>query len=181
MQRLLERVITDDPWPVLVIGRDLRSILPPLEKALGSGDAIETLEIDDGDERITLAADDDSIHTIVLHRPLGLLGDGALMRLLHECRRVLCDGGRIAIADYLVPVDRVLSGGKRGLLRKFGVRYTSTEVYALMESAGFWQCIVMRRGTLDRAVVVKGEKVLQRAELERHPTLNTNPTFRLIK
>jgi SAM-dependent methyltransferase len=181
VERLLSRILSDAPHPVLAIGRDLDALLPDLERALGSGEGIETIALEADQPRFEIQAEEGSFNTVVLHRTLGLLEDAELMRLLRECRRVLADGGRVAICDRLFPVDRVLAGGKRTLLRRFGVRRTSTEVYALLESAGFWDCLVLRRGTFDRAVLIKGEKVLQRAELARHPTLNTNPTFRLIK
>ena len=181
MTDLLEKALPTHTQPVLCIGRNLDAAVAELVPAVGDPDEITRLPMDESFDCKRLEAEDGTFGLIVLHRVLGHLDERDLAALLGECYRLLANRGRVVLTDQFPPYERLSGGVGRKLLGMFGVRYTSNEVYSLLERAGFWECLVLRKGGLDTAVVIRGDKVEQRASLDRHPTLQTNPTFQLIK
>ena len=181
MDKLLASALPTHPSPLLCITRDIDRTAAILKPLLGDADVITYVPFDAPFDLDQVANDGKEYSVIMLD---GLLRDhlgSELLKLLTLCHGLLGDRGRLLIADRLVPFDRVAAGSGRKLLGWFGVRYTSADVFSLLESAGFWDCLVLRKGGLDSDVVIRGDKVVQRAALDEHPTLQTNPTFRLVK
>ncbi len=150
---------------VVCIGSRLHTVQEDIQRVAGDAE-ISCIALDGAEPPERLPFADSSIHAVVLHGALRELDPDDLLRMLTESYRVLGDGGRLVVRDTLPPYDRFAPRFGRLLLRAAGVRYTSNEVFAMMERAGFWDCLVMRSSALSRDVVVKGDKVVQRAALD---------------
>lgn len=179
MEDLLTKAIPSHPAPVLCIALDASALAEQMLPLVDDGG--EVLQLALGGPETLADLDKGSIGTVVLRDALKTLDEDQLLALVRRCHEVLRDGGRLLLTDQLMPYDRMAPLTGRTFLRWLGVRYTSDEVFGLMERSGFWDCLVLRRGGLDSDVVVRGEKVVQHAHLDKSPTLSTNPTFRLIK
>jgi len=179
VEDLLAKALPPQPTPILCIARDAQSLAARVQPIAGGGGDLLQLEL--GGPEVLEGVEKNSIGTVVLRDALKGLEEEQLLALIRRCHDVLRDGGRLLLTDQLMPYDRMAPLTGRTFLRWLGVRYTSDEVFGLMERSGFWDCLVLRRGGLDSDVVVRGEKVVQHAHLDKSPTLSTNPTFRLIK
>jgi len=176
---LLAKALPTQPTTIFCVARDAASLA-----------AIVTSRVDDRGEVVPVelegsgsldGLEDESAGTVVLGDVLHDIHEPDLLNLIQGCHRVLQDGGRLLLTDQLMPFDRMAPFTGRTFLRWIGVRYTSDEIFGLLERSGFWDCLVLRRGQFAADVVIRGEKVVQHAHLDRSPTLSTNPTFRLIK
>ncbi len=161
----LIQALPDREAQVVCVGVGLDEVTADIQRV--AGDARITcwdLESDELPPRLPLA--DGSIHAVLIHGVLRRLDRDHLTRLFAECHRVLGDHGRVVVRDNLPSYDRYSPRIGRLLLRAAGVRYTSNEIFALMERAGFWECLVLRGASRSRDVVVKGDKIVQRASLD---------------
>lgn len=180
VEELLAKALPPKPSLIVCVARDpsaLAGIVTPLVDGEGEVVPVELQSAAaalDGMEEGTVGA-------VVLGDCLRGIDEPTLLELIQRCHRVLRDGGRLLLADQLMPYDRMAPLTGRTFLRWIGVRFTSDELFGLLERSGFWDCLVLRRSQFTAAVVVRGEKVVQHASLDRSPTLSTNPTFRLIK
>ena len=181
MDRLLASALPTHATPLLCITRDVERTTALLSPLLGDSAVVVYVQLDDSFDASQLEIDEQLYSVVVIDRVLGNLAREDLLKLMIHCHGLLGDRGRLLIADRLVPFDRLAAGSGRKLLAWFGVKYTSNDVFSLLERAGFWDCLVLRKGGLDPDVVVRGDKLVQRAALDEHPTLQTNPAFRLVK
>ncbi len=167
---------------VVCVGLRLDAIRDDIERIAGDA-SITCIDLDGDAPPERLPFEDGSIHAMVLHGALRKLDAPTLQGLLGEAHRILGDGGRLVVRDTLPPYDRLSPRLGRALLRAFGVRYTSNEVFAMMELAGFWDCLVLRSSSVSRDVVVKGDKVVQRASLgpRTDDAEGDGPTISLVK
>ena len=179
MEELLARALPAEPAPILCVGRNVRSLTSKVAGCVGEGPDIISVELDGSPALDGLESD--SFHTVVIGDALPHLEEPELLALIRRCYEVLCDGGRLLLTIQLMPYDRMAPITGRTFLRWLGVRYTSDEVFSFLERSGFWDCLVLRRGQFSPNVVIRGNKVVEHASLDRHPTLTTNPSFRLIK
>ena len=180
IQELVVKALPGEAVVVVCVGQQLHEITDDLGRIVGRQEAIESITLDGQEDHLTLAHPDMSVHAIVLHRALGLLKEEQLSALLHECQRVLVDGGRIVIRDRVLPYSR-FTPVLRLWLRRAGVRYTPAELFTLLERAGFWDCLVLRAGGAATDVVVKGEKVVQQAELDGPDTPQDKPVVSVFR
>jgi len=148
---------------------------------LGESDVVTYAPLGDSFDPGGLPENESGFAVIVLDQVLRGLDPPNLKPLLQQCHDLLGDRGRLVLADRLVPFDSVSARSSRKMLRWLGVKYTSNDVFSMLERAGFWECLVLRKGGLAAEVVIRGDKVVQRAALDQHPTLQTNPTFKLVK
>ena len=179
MEELLAKALPPEPAPVLCLARNVTDLARKVLPLVRGEEDIVQVELDgpaplDGFEN-------DSMGAIVIGDALRLLDEPELLALIRRSYDLLRDGGRLALVDQLMPYDRMAALTGRTFLRWIGVRYTSDEVFSLLERSGYWDSLVLRRGHFTPDVVVRGEKVVQHARLDRSPTLSTNPSFRLIK
>lgn len=167
---------------VVCVGLQLDTVRDDIQRVAGEAN-ISCIDLGADELPNRLPFEDGSIHAVVVHGALRTLDPQVLQVLLGEAHRVLGDGGRLVVRDTLPPYDRLSPRLGRLLLRAFGVRYTSNEVFAMMERAGFWDCLVLRNSAVSRDVVVKGDKVVQRASLNSHsePTDGDSPSISLVK
>ena len=179
VEELLAKALPAEPTPILCIARNVSSLAAKLLPHVGDEQDIVSIDLDDS--TALDGVENDSIGAVVLGDALCHLEESALLALVRRCHEVLRDGGRLVLVDQLRPYDRMAPITGRAFLRWIGVRYTSDEVYSFLERSGYWDCLVLRRGQFTSDVVIRGEKVIQHASLDKHPTLSTNPTFRLIK
>ncbi len=179
IQELVVKALPGESVVIVCIGRQLDEISNDLERIVGHPDAVETLPLD-GEQDLTLAHPDMSVHAIVLHRALAQLKRDQLVTLLMECHRVLTDGGRIIIRDRVLPYSS-FTPLLRLWLRRAGVRYTPAELFTLLEQAGFWDCLVLRTDGGATDVVVKGEKVVQHAELDGDTPDDDAPVISILR
>ena len=169
------------PARVLCVGTHIEPVLDDIRRVV---DGAEIFALDLGDDELPacLPYEDASLNAVVLHGALQRMAPDALQALFGESHRVLGNGGRLVVRDALLPYDRLSPRFGRWLLRVAGVRYTSNEVFAMMEREGFWDCLVLRNSAISRDVVVKGEKVVQRAALDTAPDASSsNPTIQVVK
>jgi hypothetical protein len=177
---LITMALPPQPARVLCIARD-PSTLATVVAPLVDGDT-EVVQVELKGAADTLdGLEKDSVGALILGDALRTFDEAELLSLVQGCHRVLRDGGRLLLTDQLMPYDRMAPLTGRTFLRWLGVRFTSDELFGLLERSGFWDCLVLRRSQFAADVVVRGEKVVQHAHLDRSPTLSTNPSFRLIK
>lgn len=180
VEDLLTRALPPQPGQVLCVARDPSALAGLVASLLeGQGD-VGALELKGSSDTFD-GVEEGTVGVVVLGDVLRCLDETELLALVQRCHRVLRDGGRLLLTDQLLPYDRMAPLTGRTFLRWIGVRYTSDEVFGLLERSGFWECLVLRRNQFAADVVVRGEKVVQHARLDRSPTLSTNPSFRLIK
>jgi hypothetical protein len=164
---------------VVCIGIGLDTVTADIHRV--AGDAQITtwdLDTDELPQRLPMASG--SIHAVLIHGILRQVDRDELGQLFAECHRVLGDHGRVVVRDNLPSYDPYSPRIGRLILRAAGVRYTSNEVFAMMEHAGFWECLVLRGASRSRDVVVKGDKVVQRASLDGS-TATPDSTISLVK
>lgn len=167
---------------VVCVGLGLDAVRDDIHRVAGEAN-ISCIDLGADELPERLPFEDGSTHAVVVHGALRSLDPEVLQALFGEAHRVLGDGGRLVVRDNLPPYDRLSPRVGRMLLRAFGVRYTSNEVFAMMERAGFWDCLVLRNSAVSRNVVVKGDKVVQRASLDSRaePSEGDGPNISLVK
>ena len=185
MRRILIDALPSHPVRVLVLGAELDDLQRDLERVLGGEAELIRVELDAGVDPTSLRvpAGDRSVSAVVLHRCLRNLPPGRLTVVLAECHRVLCDGGRLVVRDRLLPMSRWSQWIGPSLRRTLGMPHTSTDIFALMERVGFWDCLVLRGQVWNAEVVIKGDKVEQRQvataeEPEEHPS---SPAIKIVR
>jgi hypothetical protein len=180
VEELLTKALPPQPAPVLCVARDPDALADQVAPLLDAEGDVLPVELNGAPDALD-GVEENSVGAVVLGDVLRSLEEPELLTLIQRCHRVLRDGGRLLLADQLMPYDRLAPLTGRTFLRWLGIRYTSDEVFGLLERSGFWDCLVLRRSQFTADVVVRGEKVVQHAALDRSPTLSTNPSFRLIK
>jgi hypothetical protein len=175
----LIQALPDHAARVVCIGVGLDTVTDDIRRVAGDAQ-ITSWDLDSDELPSCLPLASGSIHAVLIHGILRRTGRDELGQLFAECHRVLGDHGRVVVRDNLPSYDHYSPRIGRLLLRAAGVRYTSNEVFALMERAGFWECLVLRGASRSRDVVVKGDKVVQRASLDG-TTDTPDSTISLVK
>lgn len=160
---------------VLLVGAD-EGLTADLRKVVGGGGRVDVVtqeqppgvlatasgaapaEVKAHGEGGVLPFGHDEFDAAVWVEPLSARTEAGAVAALKEAYRTLRTKGRIVLIQPTVPRNPVVRGLTWPWFALKGVRWTSRDLFGMLERASFWECAMLQRTGTDGLSLVQGEK-----------------------